>query len=441
MGSTNGDNLACFGGTAEMDRTSLVKAPLLDESDAQTAYDMVLSGRIEPINGPHNLALAGEWADRFGTRHCLPTWSGMAALEVALIAAGIGPGDDVLVPALTFTATASAVINVGAWPIYVDVLPYTFEIDITDAQRKRTPLTRAIIPVHCHGLPCDMDRVSDFARAHVLVLIEDAAPAPGATFDGMEMGSWGLASIFSNSHGKPVMGGAGGLLITDDEETWKRVVRFARQGEDRPARPLQPHEHRAYRCMTTPCGNVRMPEGTAALVRGQLARLGGYLQRSRENAAVLTEALSQVPGLIPPYVPQGRESAWTYYRVRLDLDALGWSGDPVHARDNVIRALFAEGVPVTTWLLAGLDRQPGLRQRHNGTLRPIDPQSCPVTQRVLDDSFILGAAPYMLQVQTREAIESIIHAVQKVFEPGAIKRVLKDEHHPLTVVPAAAQDA
>jgi dTDP-4-amino-4,6-dideoxygalactose transaminase len=428
----SGTELACFGGTPEMDRARLTESPLLDKADEDLAARLIRERRIEPVGGQQNAALRSEWALAFNAKHCLPVWSGNAALQVALIGARIGPGDDVLVPDLTFTATASAVLRVGARPIFVDVEPDTFEIDLADAAAKLTSDTRAIIPVHCHGLPCDMDAVLGFALNHAIHVIEDAAQAPGATFQGHPMGTWGLATIYSHSRGKPVQAGGGGQVTTNDDNTFDRMRLFASQGEDRPAHS-EPHEHRAYRPLVPECDNMRMTEHNAALVRGQLARLPEYIRTANLNAADLTELFTGVPGLRPPFVPPDRTSAWTYYRVSLDLRELDWDGDPLHARDNIIRALYLEGAPVSTWLLDGRSRQRAFRTNSDGTLRKIDPQDCPITQLVLDTTFVIGAAPYMLHVQHPSDIARVANTVRKVFEPKNIRKVLDDVHHPLPV--------
>lgn len=429
--------LACFGGHPVMRPWDLVEAPLLDSDDERAASEIIRTRGIEPVGGKHNEALRSEWAAAVKARHCLPLNSGMAALQASLVAVGIEPGDEVIVPALTFTATATAVARVQGNPIFADTRLDTYELDVADAKRKLTGRTRAIVPVHVHGLPCDMAQVSAFADEAGLRVVEDAAQAVGATLDGVHVGAWG-PTAWSHSRGKPVMAGGGGQVTTNDDEAFAVARLFVSQGENRPA--LGNGEHRSYECVLAPSDNYRMTEHTAALVRGQLRRLPSYLTTARANAAVLTAGLGELPGIVTPAVPEGRESSWTYFRFGLDLGELGWPGSPTHARDNVVWALFAEGVPVTTWLLRGLDRLPGFRRRRDGSLAPVDPDSCAVTQRTLDCTAVLGAAPYMLHVQPLSTIRRIVAAFEKVFSRPAITRVLNADHHPLKVVPPLTSD-
>ena len=245
-------------------------------------------------NAPEVSALQEEWAAYCGTRHCLMTNSGTAALHCAVVAAGVQPGDEVIVPAFSFVATAMAVLHQGAVPVFCDIDPVTHNLDPRALDARITQRTRAVMPVHAHGLPADMAPIRAVAARHGLAVIEDAAQAHGATYRGGRAGSLGDCAGFSLNGSKGLSAGEGGLFVTDDDGARTVARRLAIFGEDTP--PTAPGQYRAY--WSHGVGwNYRSHELTAALARSQLRRLDRYNRTAQENARRLNAILSAFPGL------------------------------------------------------------------------------------------------------------------------------------------------
>jgi perosamine synthetase len=388
-------------------------------------------------NGPEILALEQEWASYVGRRYCISTNSGTAALHCAAAAVGVAPGDEVIVPAFTFIATAMAMIHQGATPVFCDVEESTFNIDAAQLPSLITDRTTAIVPVHLHGLMADMDPIIDVARRHGLAVIEDAAQAHGATYHGKIAGSLTECAEFSLNATKTLSGGEGGLFVTDDEEMWRIARRISNFGEDAPPKErgvFRPYDTHGVGWMYR---NHEMP---AALARSMLRRLNGYIDRARANAAILTEGLAGIDGVIPPEVPQGRTHIYHKYRVRLDLDALGVEGrvPAVEFRDRLVRALNAEGIVASLWQLRPIPAQPMFRRPSSRAWTPSledeplaswNPADYPVASRLLERSIVLGSEAHPLAVQDGDLMERYVDAVTKVL--GDLDAVLAGPYTPV----------
>lgn len=268
--------------------------PLLDvnaqnhplEAEFTAAFQRVFRSGVF-IGGPEIAALEEEVAEMVGAKHAIGVSSGTDALLVALMALGIGPGDEVLCPAFTFFATAGCVARVGATPVFTDVCPVCFNIDLADAAAKITPRTTAIMPVHLFGQCADMNGVADLAKKHGLRVIEDAAQALGATFGGRKAGSMGDFGCYSFFPSKNLGGfGDGGLVVTNDGELAAK------------ARALRNHgmEPKYFHPMIG--GNFRLDALQAALLRVKLPHYARYTDCRRDNAAQYTRALGAIPGVV-----------------------------------------------------------------------------------------------------------------------------------------------
>ncbi|MDP5278684.1 DegT/DnrJ/EryC1/StrS family aminotransferase [Sphingomonas sp. DG1-23] len=231
-----------------------------------------------------------EFAKFLGLRHARLTSSGSGALEIALQLGDISPGDEVLVPACTFIATASAVLRMGACPIPVDVEAETLCIDPEDLERKCTPRARAVIPVHMAGQGCEMDAIMAIARRHGLFVIEDAAHAHGARWRGSPLGGFGDVAIFSFQNGKLMTAGEGGAVVTNRDDLAERSFALHSCG--------RPRGDTDYRHLEI-AGNWRAPELVAAVLRAQLARLPGQLALREKRAPVFDGLLARNPRLRP----------------------------------------------------------------------------------------------------------------------------------------------
>jgi perosamine synthetase len=338
------------------------------------------------------------------------------------VGAGVGRGDEVIVPAFSFVATPMAVLHSGATPVFCDIDPATCALDPGAVEDLIGERTRGLMPVHAHGLPADMDELRAIADRHGLVVIEDAAQAHGATYRGVRTGALGDGAGFSLNGSKHLSAGEGGLFVTNDERAARAARRLAIFGEDTP--PTGPGQYRAY--WSHGIGwNYRSHELTAALARSRLTRLDGYLATAQRNAAILNAGLSWLPGLRPPHVPEDRTCAFYRYRLRIEPEQLGFEGPPLELRDRLLDALQREGVAASLWQLLPLPAQPVFR---NGGCDPWDPAAHPETLRLLESSIVLGTADAPIFNQPAELMERYVEAFEKVLDARNLDRLLTGEY-------------
>lgn len=420
------EQLAIEGGQPVLSDSNKRPWPDIREED-MAAVRAVLERRIlGGVGAPEMTALEDEWAQFVGVKHALLLNSGTAAIHAALYATGVKPGDEVITTAYTFAGTFQPILHQGAIPVFVDIDPDTFNLDVAQIEARITDRTRAILPVHIHGLPADLDEIIAIARKRDLAVIEDGCQAHGATYKGARVGSFGDVSAFSLNSTKILCGGEGGLLATNDDEILRRASRLRTFGEDIPElEKLSGWDFRPY--TTHSIGwNYRHQEMPAALARSQLKRLPEYIATAQVNAAFLTEHLGKIPGLIPPSVPDDRTSVYYIYRLRFDLEALGLSLEAPAFRDLLGQALLAEGVDASLWHTLPATSNPLFRTREglgNGfpwsqppASREVDydPADFPEATRLLESSICVGNAMHPLFVQPREVMEGYVEGFRKV---------------------------
>ncbi|MBB0242807.1 aminotransferase class V-fold PLP-dependent enzyme [Streptomyces alkaliphilus] len=348
--------LAAFGGTATVPRDwRHVQWPLIEDEDRKAVLDALDGPRlVSDTDGVNAVSrLEEDWARRFGHEACVAVSSGTAALALALAALGIGPGDEVIVPAFSFIATGLAPVHQMAVPVFADIDPVTFNIDPDDVERRITPRTKAIIPVHLHGAPADMDRLTAIARRYDLAIVEDAAQAPGATHRGRPVGAIGEAGAFSLQVSKNIPTcGEGGLLVTRDAELAARMRRGRQFGED-----IDAGRDRDY--ISYGLGwNYKMNALQAAFTLAQLDRFDAYERARQENVTGFLARLAELPGLTVPTALPGTTHAWHILRFRFDPAAFGLDGvRPEALRSALRRLLRAEGVPMSQYQLIPLPDQ------------------------------------------------------------------------------------
>ncbi|MGK5639790.1 DegT/DnrJ/EryC1/StrS family aminotransferase [Streptomyces sp. URMC 126] len=273
-------------------------------------------------------------ASYLGVRHAVTTCTGTAALHSMYAAAGIGPGDEVIVPALTFHATATPLFHLGAHPVLADVDGHG-RLDLEDAARRLTARTKAVAAVHLWGLPEDMDALVSFADEHELMLLEDGSHAHGATWNRQMTGTFGTASAFSLNGPKPLSAGEGGFVATDDTELYYRVLLHG-QYNKRCRREI-PHGHPLARFAVTGMGlKLRIHPLAAALARAQLPRLDARLAGRQESAARMCAALDGVPGIRVPRMPVSARPSWYALPLRYEPADLG--GLPLERFLDAVRA-------------------------------------------------------------------------------------------------------
>ena len=335
------EQLAINGGPKAVPDGTIQPWPPIDDVD----HDMVLAaleGEKHAV-GPNCEAFQKEFAEWNGNRFGFTTNSGTSALHMGVAACGCGIGDEVIVPAYSWAASATSIIHNQAIPVFVDIDFDTMNIDVNRIEAAITPKTKAILVVHLHGLSVEMDTVMDVAARHGLDVIEDGCQGHAATYKGKRTGTWGSCAAFSCNHNKLLCGGTGGVFVTDDEELLKRAMAVGSFGETRD--PVDDPDYHAYAKGWMYYNN----ELSAAFARAQLTKLDGYLERIRQNAAVFAEGLDGVPHIILPTVPEGCEHNWYNYTLRFDMEALGHADAPRAFRDKIVAALNAEGVPFGVW--------------------------------------------------------------------------------------------
>lgn len=303
-----------------------VYTPLLDGREEKYVLDAVRSGWISSL-GSYVTRFEQAFARFCGVQHAVSVSNGTVALHLALHALGVGPGDEVIVPSLTFVATANAVHYTGATPVFADVDPATWCIDPEDVERRITSRTRAILPVHLYGHPAPMPALQELADKHHLLLIEDAAEAHGAAIHGRRVGGWGRIAAFSFYANKIITTGEGGMLTTDDEALAARC-RTLRDHAMPPHRRYW-HEEVGF--------NYRMTNLQAAVGVAQMERIERFLARKREIAARYREQLAGVPGVTFAAERPGYTNV--YWMVSILVE-------PPYAlsRDELISALRERGI-------------------------------------------------------------------------------------------------
>ncbi len=333
---------AISGGPAVVPPGAVKTWPIITEEDISAVVQALRSGRLWGRRSPNVIRLEEALCHYFGARHCLLTQSGTAALHLALTALGIGPGDEVITTAYSFIATPMAILHANAIPVFADIDPVTCNISVQDAERRITPATKAILPVHMHGLPADMDGINALARKHGLAVIEDACQAHGAEYKGRKAGSLGDVGCFSLNGAKNLTaGGEGGFLLTDDTDLYERAIAAATFGKGK----RDGTEHSNPALVFHPGWMYRIQELPAAIALSQLPRLDEYNALRIANAEYLSKGLSGTRGIKVQLVPPDRTHVYYTYRLRFDPAALGIDIAVREFREAIEKALFAEGVP------------------------------------------------------------------------------------------------
>jgi dTDP-4-amino-4,6-dideoxygalactose transaminase len=382
--------------------------PILTGADRAAVARVLDRGVLSGAAAPEGRALEAEFARVVGARFCLATNSGTAALHLALAAAGVGPGDEVIVPALSFVATAQAVLHQGATPVFADVDPKTFNVAPAEIEARLTARTRAIVAVHLHGLPADMDEIAALAEPRGLVVIEDAAQAHGATYRGRSVGTLGAMAAFSLNSTKNLPAGEGGLFVTSDEACYRTAARVRFDGLALPEGwdPERPLDDEAEG-LATHTGWMYLPgELTCAVARAQLASLPATTARSQANAERLTARLAELPGIEPPFVPADRTHVYHKYRIRLDPERAGVARSAAGLRDLVLERLRREGVEAVLWQRVPLPRHPRLARA----------EPYPGAEAALDGSVIVGSQSYPLFAQPPEVVEAWAGGFERVWK-------------------------
>jgi dTDP-4-amino-4,6-dideoxygalactose transaminase len=344
--------------------------PEAREGDVEAVAEVVRSGRWWYWEGTEGRQFEQEFAEYQEARHAVILNSGTSALEVALEAMGVGPGDEVIVPAYTFQATATCVLLANAVPVFADIEPDTLNIAPRSVAEAITERTRAVVPVHFAGLPADLDALREVVGPHNIRVLEDAAHAHGAVWRGRKLGALGEAGAFSFQASKNLSGGEGGAILTNDDELAARAAGLRDIGRVR-GRPFYEHHFIGY--------NFRMTEMQSALLRSRLRWLEEETERRWRNGRRLSEKLSALPGIEPidPEPGEGDRRAYHVYPIQYRPEVFDGL-----SRERFMEAVQAEGVSCGAGYERPLYDNPIFRERD---FRPRGcPVECPHCARVVD---------------------------------------------------------
>jgi perosamine synthetase len=332
-----GTRLAIDGGTPVRKRMLPYGRQWVDEADVQAVVEVLRSDWL--TTGPKVREFEQAFADFVGAREAVAVSNGTAALHAAMYAVGIGPGDEVIVPPMTFAASANCVVFQGGTPVFADVDLDTLLLDPAQAETKVTPRTKAIIAVDYTGQPCDYDTLRAIADQHGLTLVADACHALGGSYKGRPVGSLADLSVFSFHPVKHITTGEGGMITTDDSDLARRMQIFRNHGITTDHRQREQQGSWFYE-MVDLGYNYRLPDINCVLGLAQLGRLDGWLARRREIAARYTEAFAQMPEVDVPYVPPETNPAWHLYVTEVNQERLRVG------RKEIFAALRAENIGV-----------------------------------------------------------------------------------------------
>ncbi|MDQ0956288.1 perosamine synthetase [Streptomyces sp. B4I13] len=357
-------------------------SPDLGEEETEAVRRVLHSGVL--TNGAENEAFAQEFADRHQARFGVTFCTGTAALQAMLLAEGIGPGDEVIVPSMTFVSTATSVHHVGATPVFADIDPRTFNLDPRSVESRITRATRAVMTVHYAGQPGDLDGLARLCATAGVPLLEDAAQAAGAEYRGRPVGTFGRSAMFSFTPAKNITTGEGGMVLTDDPGIAERLKLLRNHGQT----GLYEHETLGY--------NWRLTEMQAAIGRVQLRKLDGILGRKQLIAESLTRRLAGLPGLTTPHRLPDAQSAWTLYTCLLP-----------GIRDHVLAHLLDQGIEARVYF-PPVHRQPVSIRRDDGTGQAA---ALPVTDAVAQAMLSLPVHHRLTEAEVAEIADAVTTAV------------------------------
>lgn len=373
--------------------------PYITEDEIAEVLDSLRSGWL--TMGPKTVRFEEKFRDYIGAQDAVSMNSCTAGLHLALMAAGIKEGDEVILPAVTFTATAEVVTYLRATPVLVDVDGETFNIDVAAVEGKITKRTRAVIPVHYAGQPCDMDEICDLARRRNLTVIEDAAHAIPATYKGRKIGTIGDLTCFSFYATKALTTGEGGM-VTTAHDAWAERMRILRlHGISKDAWKRYTGEGSWYYEVLEAGYKYNMTDIQASLGIAQLRKLDWMWERRKQIADLYTESFRSLDAVQTPVVKTDRESAWHLYVVKLMCDALTID------RNRFIEELKNMGTMASVHFIP-LYRHPYYRRAFQYSAAGFA-----VSEQIYDQIISLPIYPGMTDEEANRVVESVAQVIQK----------------------------
>jgi perosamine synthetase len=381
------------GAIAPSPRDVLFAEPYIGEEEIDAVVECMRSGWL--TSGPRVMRFEEDFAAYVGARHAIAVNSCTAALHLALEAVGVGPGDEVITSAMTFTATAAVIEHLGAKPVLVDCETETLNLDPEEVDQAITPRTKAVLPVHFAGEPCDMDALEEIARKRKVAIVEDAAHALPARYHGRMVGTIGTATCFSFYVTKTITTGEGGMITTDDAELGERMRLMRLHGMNRDAwKRYAKGGSWSYEVVEAGF-KYNLTDLAAAIGIEQLKRSDAFQARRRELAALYTEAFDGVPGLHVPETRDADAHAWHLYVLRIVPSMLKID------RDRFIQELAARNILASVHFIP-LHLHPHYRDTY-GYKRSDFPRAASAFERVIS----LPLHPRMTDDDAREVIRVV----------------------------------
>jgi len=376
------EKLAIHGGKPASEKVIPIAKPIFSEKTIREVSEVLGSRHV--VQGPRTRELEERFREKVGASYAYAVSSGTAALHVAFLSI-LEPGDEVIVPAFTFFATASTVLYSQGRPVFADIDPETFTIDPEDVSEKITRKTRAIVPVHLFGNAADMKAVSDLAEDHDIVVVSDSAQAHGTEVHGRDVGSFDHLNCYSFYPTKSMTTAEGGMVTTNDEKL-DRLGRLIRSHGD---------DARYHHIMLGL--NYRMTDIAAVIGLNQLSELDGYLARRRCCGEVLREGIERIEGLHPQRIGEGVNHSYSYFTLVMDTSGFRCT------RDEFVEALRAENISCAVHYPVPLTKQPAITNL-------MHPERCPASEETSNRIFSLPIHPGL----TDEEFAKILEGVEKV---------------------------
>jgi len=354
-----------------------ISKPDIGEDEIRAVEAVLRSGYIVQHNKTKEFEK--EFSSYIGTKYGIATSSGTAALMIALESLGIKEGDEVITTSFTFVATGNAILYTGAKPVFVDIDPRTFNMDVDLLEERITEKTKAIMPVHLYGQPCEMKKLEKICHDNRLFLIEDAAQAHGAEYDGKKAGSFGDISCFSFYATKNLVTAEGGMCLTDSEEIENKLRMIRDHGQSE----RYVHQMLAY--------NFRMTDINAALGLVQLKKLDAMNEKRAKNAECFTKHLKDLNWLETPFIPENMQSSWHQYTLKI----LEGKRDEFlgHMTENNIQCNIYYPIPL---YLQPVYRNLGYKEG-----------LCPISERVSKEVVSIPVGPHLTEIDTKVIIDTI----------------------------------
>ncbi len=363
----------------------------IDEKDIQTVVDVLKSDYL--TTGPKVAEFEKKVADYVGAKYAVAVSNGTAALHIACLAAGIKEGDEVITTPITFAASSNCVLYCGGTPVFADIDAKTYNINPLEIEKKITDKTKAIIPVHYTGQPCDMNKIMEIAKKHHLIVIEDAAHALGASYKNIKIGNVANMTCFSFHPVKPITTGEGGMVVTSDEALYQKLLMFRSHGITRDESLLTENQGGWYYQQLELGYNYRITDISCALGCSQMDKLDSFIKRRSEIAKCYTEAFRNVEGIIIPEQMTGCESGWHLYMIQ------------VEDRKNVFDKLRSVGIGVNVHYIPVYQHPYYQRIGYKDCC-------CPNAEKFYERAISLPIFPELTKEQQNYVINQVIECVR-----------------------------